>query len=141
MPPGTEDVLTYTPAFGDFKQVLGSNSIKSFHSLSPRNYSIVSENPNGSNEHLLKVKGLSLKSANCCDLISTETYCDFLNKRFQDEVSQIYLPQVRLKIDKKKKTFNQILTRFDFSNDLHAKRYILKEDNNYETHPFGFKFL
>jgi hypothetical protein len=142
LPPGVSDPLTYTPAFGDFKPVLGTNcQIESFYSLGPRNYSIVYKDATGCEQHLMKVKGLSTLSANTFDVISPEKYEDFIEKRFNSEVENIYLPQMRKKIEKQTKKFHEILTHFNFGNEIHVKRYIIKNDPAYKSYPYGFKFL
>ena len=141
LPPNVKSPLTYSHAFGDFKNVLGDNSIiDSFYSLGPRNYSITYKDFTGTPQHLLKVKGLSTKSSNNCDIISSNVYQDFIEKQFKSDICQIYLPQMRKKVEKQTKKFHEILTYFEFGNDIHAKRYIDKTQKNYSTYPFGYKF-
>ena len=74
-------------------------------------------------------------------MLSENTYVEFLEKRFQNEFDHIYLPQMRKKFDKHKKQFHEILTHFEFGNEIHTKRYVLNCDNVYLTHPYGYKFL
>ena len=142
LPPGVSDVLCYSDAFGDFKKVLGpSSKISSFYSLGPRNYSITYTDEEGLEKHLIKVKGLCTTSVNNAAMLSENTYVEFLEKRFQNEFDHIYLPQMRKKFDKHKKQFHEILTHFEFGNEIHTKRYVLNCDNVYLTHPYGYKFL
>lgn len=142
LPPGVSDVLTYSDAFGDFKKVLGlSSEITSFYSLGPRNYSITYFDSDGVEKHLIKVKGLCTTSINNSHMLSENTYSNFLEKRFQDEFNNIYLPQMRQKFNKQKKQFYEILTHFEFGNEIHTKRYVSNNDNFYLTHPYGYKFL
>jgi len=141
LPPGVQSPLVYSHAFGDFKNVLGSNvKIESFYSLGPRNYSITYKDSFGTQQHLLKVKGLSTKSSNNCNIISPEIYHDFINRQFHNDICQIYLPQMRKKIEKQTKKFHEILTYFEFGNEIHAKRYIIPNEKNYNCYPFGYKF-
>jgi hypothetical protein len=141
LPPGVQSPLVYSHAFGDFKNVLGSNvEIESFYSLGPRNYSITYKDSFGTQQHLLKVKGLSTKSSNNCNIISPKIYHDFINRQFHKDICQIYLPQMRKKIEKQTKKFHEILTYFEFGNEIHAKRYIIPNEKNYNCYPFGYKF-
>ena len=143
LPPGVPDVLSYSEAFGDFKHVLGTNSkISSFYSLGPRNYSITYKDTDGENEkHLIKVKGLCTTSVNNSEMLSENTYSKFLERRFQNEFENIYLPQMRKKFDKQQKHFFEILTHFEFGNEIHTKRYVRKCDNLFVTYPYGLKCI
>jgi hypothetical protein len=115
LPPGVKSPLVYSHAFGDFKDVLGSNAtIESFYSLGPRNYSITYKDFSGAQKHLLKVKGLSTQSSNNCDIISSQMYQDFIEKQFNSDICHIYLPQMRKKVEKQTKKFHEILTYFEF---------------------------
>jgi hypothetical protein len=67
-------------------------------------------------------------------------YQDFIEKQFKSDICQIYLPQMRKKVEKQTKKFHEILTYFEFGNEIHAKRYIDKTQKNYSTYPFGYKF-
>jgi len=141
LPPNVPDPLIYSHAFGDFKNVLEKNSvIESFYSFGPRNYSLTYKDSNGVYQHLLKVKGLSTQSANNCDVITPELYKAFIDKSFHSEICNIYLPQLRKVVDKQTKKFHEILTYFNFGNDIHAKRFIFENDYNYITYPYGYKF-
>jgi DNA polymerase elongation subunit (family B) len=141
LPPGVDDVLNYSPAFGDFKRVLGDTStITSVYSLGPRNYSISYLDVTGCEKHVIKVKGLTTTSINTSDMLTGELYQEFLDKRFNEEFKSIYLPQMRKKLDKQHKMFHDILTHFEFGNEIHAKRYVLQGDNSYITYPYGYTF-
>lgn len=141
LPENVPDPLQYSHAFGDFKHVLGNNvTIESFYSFGPRNYSITYKDSHETYHHLLKVKGLSTKSSNNCDTITPKLYKEFIEKNFASEVTNIYLPQLHKVVDKQTKKFHEILTYFNFGNDIHAKRFIVKDDCNYITYPFGYKF-
>jgi len=141
LPNGATNPLVYSHAFGDFKNVLGSNNtIDSFYSLGPRNYSITYTDPLGVQQHLLKVKGLSTRSSNNCDIISSKMYQEFIDKQFNSDICQIYLPQMKKKIEKQTKKFHEILTYFEFGNEIHAKRYIFQNQQNFNSYPYGYKF-
>ena len=141
LPPGVSDILCYSDAFGDFKHVLGEQSkITSFYSLGPRNYSIT-YCENNVEKHLIKVKGLCTTSVNTDNMLSPTTYSDFLEKRFQNQFDSIYVPQMRKKIDKQHKHFFEILTHFEFGNEIHTKRYVKDCDTLFVTYPYGFKFI
>ena len=141
LPPQAKNPLVYSHAFGDFKNVLGSNStLESFYSLGPRNYSITYKDSLGVQQHLLKVKGLSTQSANNCNIISPQMYQDFIEKQFNSDICQIYLPQMRKNVKKQTKKFHEILTYFEFGNEIHAKRYIFTKQQDFNSYPYGYKF-
>lgn len=141
LPSEISDPLTYSHSFGDFKPVLdATDKIESFYSFGPRNYSLSYKDAKGVDHHLLKVKGLSTKSSNNCNLISSNLYKEFIDKSFHSEVCNIYLPQMHKVVDKQTKKFHEILTYFNFGNDIHVKRYIFNNDQKYLTYPYGYKF-
>lgn len=141
LPSNVPDPLIYSHSFGHFKTVLGNTSvIESFYSFGPRNYSITYKDSNGTYQHLLKVKGLSTQSSHNCDIITPDLYKEFIDSTFEAEVKNIYLPQLRKVVDKQSKRFHEILTYFNFGNDIHAKRFIVNKDSKYITYPFGYKF-
>jgi hypothetical protein len=141
LPPQAKDPLVYSHAFGDFKNVLGSKTtIDSFYSLGPRNYSITYKDSFGVQQHLLKVKGLSTQSSNNCDIISSNMYENFIDKQFKSDICQIYLPQMRRNVKKQTKKFHEILTYFEFGNEIHAKRYIFQNQQDFNSFPYGYKF-
>jgi hypothetical protein len=147
LPTTQQNHFLFDETFGSFKHVLGETSeITNFYSLGPRNYSIVYKEcqPNGSVEtkHIVKVKGLSLKSKNCANFLSPDIYCSMIDKRMNQEVQNIYIPQMRKKITASSKDCVEILTEFNFTNELHVKRYVNENfvSQNYLTFPYGFDF-
>ena len=48
---------------------------------------------------------------------------------------------MRKKIDKQHKHFFEILTHFEFGNEIHTKRYVKDCDTLFVTYPYGFKFI
>jgi hypothetical protein len=135
-----------TDSFGHFKHVLGEKSeITDFFSLGPRNYSVVynQTNTDGTIEtkHVVKVKGLSLSSANCNSFVNPQTYVNMLSHAFNDEIVNIYIPQMRTKIAPTKDCV-EILTEFNFTNELHVKRYIHTQFSleHYVTFPYGYGY-
>jgi hypothetical protein len=142
LPPGVSDPLIYGSEFGSFKSVLGEGcEINKFYSLAPRNYALAYKDSNGCERSLVKIKGLSLTSVNNSTIIDIDSYSDLVEKRFKNEVENIYVPQMRKKTDKQKKTLTHVLTKFDFSNELHVKRYCIANDKTHTTYPYGWKFL
>jgi hypothetical protein len=93
-------------------------------------------------KHVIKAKGLSLNAVNCQQFLNPSKYCDFIDSNFNDEVKYIYIPQMRKKIDKQSRTSKDTLTEFNFSNELHVKRFVLKQFENhlYRTFPYGYDF-
>lgn len=144
LPKGVNDVIKYGPEFGAFKNVLGNDEkIEQFMSLGPRNFMLVHRDKNGTLKTTSKIKGLCLTSANNCNEIDAKTYSDFILKRFHNEYQSKYIPQMRMKIDKQTKTFHDMLTKFNFSNDLHVKRFCVSDSadqSTIKTYPYGYKF-
>jgi hypothetical protein len=130
-----------TPAFGDFKPVLGSTAeIKTFYSLGCKNYCILFSEQ-GKLSYVTKIKGLSVNSHNLTDKISPKMYETFIKAHFEDRVIHEFIPQSRCKLEKQTRTFKQLMMTQKFSNELHLKRYILKKTKSYRTFPFGFNFV
>ena len=48
---------------------------------------------------------------------------------------------MRKKFDKQQKHFFEILTHFEFGNEIHTKRYVRKCDNLFVTYPYGLKCI
>jgi hypothetical protein len=147
LPITQQNHFLFDEAFGSFKHVLGEESeIVSFYSLGPRNYSVVYKEPqhNGfiETKHIVKVKGLSLKSNNCENFLTPDVYSSMIDKKMKNEVQNVYIPQMRKKILPSSKDCLEILTEFNFTNDLHVKRYVNENffSQSYITFPYGFDY-
>lgn len=128
------------PALGQFKPVLGESAkIKNFYSLGPRNYTILYEK-DGSLNYLTKIKGLNVGCENLQKFITPETYKNFLASHFKNEIIQTYIPQQRQRVEPQTKSFKHVLLSQKFDNQLHLKRFIVKNDkeNLYMTYPYGY---
>jgi len=124
--------------FGDFKFVLGpSSKIDAVYSLGVRDYIIAYTDHTGSQKFVTKIKGMALNSY--CNL-TPDRYLQFIEKRFQNEIDKIFIPQMKQQINKQTKTFNNLITAVEYSNELHVKRFILSNDSSYKTYPFGYDF-
>ena len=127
-------------AFGQFKPVLGDSAvIKKFYSLGPRNYCLLYED-NNSLHYVTKIKGLSAGCDNLQNYITPATYETFINEHFENQVKTVYLPQMRLKIEPARKSFEHVMVSQEFSNELHIKRFILKDQKKHVTYPYGYSF-
>lgn len=130
-----------SPAFGDFKPVLGSTAvINKFYALGCKNYCILYTDA-GKLSYVTKIKGLSVNSHNLTDKISPSTYETFIKAHFEDQVLNEYIPQSRCKVEKQTRTFKQIMLTQKFTSELHLKRFILKREKNYRTYAYGFNFV
>ena len=143
IPKTATDPLPFSDLIGQFKSVIPKNSeVQSYFALGSKNYSILYKDDKNELNTILKVKGLSLKSAHVENLLSTSTYDDYIESHFKKELKQITFPQLRKVLNK---ASNQTETRFQtfqFRNDLFLKRYVSSSalDNaNYKTLPFGYK--
>ena len=142
IPKDAIDPLPFSDLIGHFKNVVPSNcEVLSYFALGSKNYSVLYKDGENKFSTILKVKGLSLKSAHIENLLSTNTYDDYIESHFKNELKNITFPQLR-------KTFNKTTNRsetrfqtFEFRNDLYLKRYVDQTANNgnYQTLPFGYK--
>ena len=129
-----------SPALGEFKHVLGPHAaIKKFYSLGPRNYCLLFEE-NNQLKYVTKIKGLNISSHNLTDTIRPETYEKFIASHFENKVIHEYIPQSRARVDVQTKTFRQIMLAQKFTNELHLKRFILKNEKSHVTYPYGYNF-
>ena len=125
---------------GQFKAVLGPNvEIKKFYCLGPRNYCLLFEK-DGVTQYITKIKGINSTSQNLKDAITPATYETFLKSYFNDQVQQVYIPQMRRKVEPQTKSFKNVLLTQKFSNELHLKRFILTKakTNIFKTYPYGY---
>jgi len=136
------DPLIYSNNCGDFKNVLGpQNEIVAFYCLGTRNYSILYKTSENELKSYVRVKGLSLTSHCITDLISANTYKNFIENHFSNTVEKILIPQEKFCIDNNTKTVSKKFQSFSFQNDLYIKRYICPNNSDFKipTFPFGFK--
>ena len=137
---GTQNPLEVNPKIGAFKHVLPNCKIISYLSMSPRNYLILYLDDKDEIKQLLKVKGLCLTSNNCDKIITPELYDQFVKLNFENDIKNVYVPQMRKLFNKPSKTYTEILSGFNFTSESHVKRFILKNSKTYETLPYGYKF-
>lgn len=130
-------IFQLSPLLGDFKQVLGPQSIiTEFYSLGQRNYCIVFENQKNEIEFLVKCKGLCLKNWFSKDILSPNIYHSFISKFLSNEIQSLNIKQMRLK-QKSQVTPKIMLNQtYSFSNQIHINRIILKSGS---TLPYGYK--
>ena len=143
IPKKAVDPLPFSDIIGSFKSVIPTNcEVLSYFALGSKNYSVLYKDNHNQLHTILKVKGLSLKSAHVENLLSTQTYDEYIESHFKKELKNIIFPQLRKTLNKK---CNQTETRFqtfEFRNDLFLKRYVnheITEGNHYHTLPFGYK--
>ena len=131
--------LEFSNCTGDFKPV--QTNIQSFHALGNRNYTIGYIDSSNTLKYDYKVKGLTLTSEHVSNLLSPNLYANFLDKHFQSEFDEIYLPQVKNHVNIVDKSSVQKMHPVKFTNNLFVKRYIKpqKEHQTYETFPYGYK--
>lgn len=128
-------------SFGQFKHVLGpGNKIDAFYSLGVRSYIIAYTDENGKQNFITKIKGMSLTSHNNCDIITPDVISNFIEKRFSNEVESVYVPQSRAYINKQTKSFSNLISAHEYSNELHVRRFILPKDKTFQTYSFGYDF-
>ena len=133
--------IQFSPAFGHFKHCLDERfEITAFYSLGVRSYMILYKDDAGCDQYLTKIKGLSLGSHNVMDKINPTVFKEFIDSKFREEVDSIFIPQCRRQLTKQTKTFRQMISTHEFSNEIHCKRFIIPNDNNYVTYPYGYNF-
>ena len=94
----------------------------------------------GCEKYLTKIKGLSLGSHNVMNQINPTVFKTFIDSKFREEVQSIFIPQCRRQLTKQTKTFRQIISTHEFSNEIHCKRFIIPNDETYVTYPYGYNF-
>ena len=131
--------LEFSNCTGDFKAV--QTNIQSFHALGNRNYTIGHIDSSNNLKYDYKVKGLTLTSEHVSNIMSPNLYQNFIDKHFMQEFDQIYIPQVKKKVDNNNKKSNTKMHIVKFTNNLFVKRYIKPNlaVQTYETFPYGFK--
>lgn len=128
-------------AFGHFKYVLGPNSkINGFYSTGVRSYIVTYTDALGCERYLTKLKGMSLGSMQTKDFITPDIFKNFIHKMFRLEIDKIYVPQSRERFQKQTKSFSNMISAHEFSNELHVKRFIVKNDPKFKTYSYGFDF-
>jgi len=128
-------------AFGSFKHVLGTRTkIDAFYSMGVRSYIMVYTDSEGRQDYITKVKGMSLQSHNTSKSITPQLFCEFIEKRFDDEIASVFVPQSRARLNKQTKSFARLISAHEFSNELHVRRFILKNDCTYATYSYGYDF-
>jgi hypothetical protein len=134
-----QDPIVYSDAFGDFKSVIPDGcDVLAYYSLGCRNYSILYQDQEKKLHSVIKCKGLSLKSAHLQNNLTVETYKEFVESHFNDELKTITFGQIRRKEEKPNPHFKTTFTTFEFRNDLFLKRYVDKNLTNFQTFPFGY---
>ena len=116
-------------------------NIQSFHALGNRNYTIGYLDSSNILKYDYKVKGVTLTSQHVSNCMTPNLYQNFLDKHFMREFDQIYLPQVKRKVDNTNKKSTLSMHTIKFTNNLFVKRDIKPdlEVQTYETFPYGFK--
>jgi len=128
-------------AFGSFKHVLGAGTkIEAFYSMGVRSYVMVYTDAEGKREFVTKIKGMSLQSINTDKTITPQMFCDFIEKRFDNEIASVYVPQARCRLNKQTKSFAKLISSHEFTNELHVRRFILPKDSTYSTFSYGYDF-
>jgi len=128
------------PCLGQWKYVLGESSqIKKFYSLGPRNYCLIYES-DGKLNYVTKIKGLSVGSANLKSAVTPDLYETYLKDYFNGQVSETYIPQMRQSVNPQTKSFKYVMLSQKFDNELHLKRFILKNEHSHRTYSFGYNF-
>jgi len=133
--------VKFSPAFGHFKHCLDERfDIKAYYSLGVRSYLILYNDENGCEKYLTKIKGLSLGSHNVMEKITPDLFQNFIDSHFKKEVESIYIPQCRSQLNKQTKTFRQIMSTHEFTNEIHCRRFIIPSDQTFTTYPYGYNF-
>jgi hypothetical protein len=137
--PQSESIpLLTSHCIGHFKNEI-NGKIVSYHSLGPKNYSIVYEK-NNVFYSTTKIRGLSLKNHVNIDKINDDTFDFFLKQFAQSKVCKKKVIQSRLK--RTKCDPFQIHPHFEeitFTNDVSHKRFVNVESKNFVTFPYGYK--
>lgn len=133
--------INFSHCFGDFKPVLNKNcQIKSYYSLGCRSYIVNYVDENGCPMYITKMQGLSLTSLNNSEMLTPNVVATFIEKRFQNELDKLYIPQSRKQFEPQTRTFSNIIRTHAFSNEIHVKRFLIPGDLAYDTFSYGYDF-
>lgn len=133
--------ISLSHCFGDFKPVLNKDChIESYYSLGCRSYIVNYIDENGYPKYITKIKGLSLTSLNNSEMVTPNVFATFIEKRFQNEVDKLFIPQSRKRFEPQTRTFSNIIRTHAFSNEIHVKRFLIPGDVTYDTFPYGYDF-
>ena len=139
LPKNVVDPLPFSNVCGHFKSVIDpSKKILAYFALGNCNYSYLTQNPDGSLEQSLKVKGLSLTNLINQNKITTKTFENFIDEHFEKNKKTIEIPQKKIQIDKKTKQFQLKYKNFTFCNEPNLKRYVIDYSSRVDTLPFGY---
>ena len=128
---------------GAFKYELGHDSIKTFYSLGPKNYSITYADKDNSLKTDIKTRGFYWKNNAKEDKVDSSCYEEFLKALLEEnEEKKLLIPQFNIKIDKKNTKLFTNLYYKSFNNNVYSKRVLYKKGKKDEclvySLPYGF---
>lgn len=139
LPKNVKDPLPFSNICGHFKSLVDpSKEIVSYFALGNCNYSFLTKNDSGTLEQTVKVKGLTLSNFSNQNIITTETFENFIDQHFENNIKKIIIQQKRYKVCKDTKQFQLKFQNFTFDNDPHIKRFISSFKDRVETLPYGY---
>ena len=131
--------LPFGNAYGEFKHEVTGN-IKYFYSLGPKNYSMLIENPDGSNYHITKARGFFLKNDLAAKEVNLQTFKHFIEQLLEQEQKVVrHVPQFRIRCEKSSRQLFSELSVKKFANDTYNKRVFFTGDQyTMFTMPYGY---
>jgi len=152
MPKHLSNPLKMSPAIGHWKHEYLPGSIQKFYALASRNYAVAYSDEKNNLQQVLKVRGLSLKSALTQNVLNCDTFHSFLTNNQQQSIC---VSQCKRLTDKQTYKFSYRVSTYNFSNKLTGVRFLLTNDvkrkdrqkivktdsDLYKTFAFGYKLI
>lgn len=153
LPKNVPNPLKIGSAVGLWKHEYTPGSIEKIYALASRNYSVCFSDQNNVLKQVLKVRGLCLKTSLNQNVLSSDTFKNFISDHFQDKFKSIKVLQTKRFRVLKSFQYDHRVSGYNFCNNLTNKRFlltngvdetyrdsILKTNSDvYQTYPFGYK--
>jgi G:T-mismatch repair DNA endonuclease (very short patch repair protein) len=136
LPKNCLNPLPISDAVGHFKEVY--SNIDSFFVLGPKNY-VVKYKENNQVKTTTKIRGISLSSFFLENEITSKTFENYMNQFLNDSIEEKHVNQMRTKRFKSDNLIATNLELLTFTNDINARRLIVKEDSKLSTLPYGYQ--
>ena len=138
LPKSSPCPLDLSYAVGDFK-IEYSNRILSYHSFGPKHYNLNFLNSNNEIENICKYSGLSLKNEANRNMITSETFENFLAAFINDLEKTFIFHQTIDKANIKSFSVTSKEQKFTFRNKISNRRHVdVTNKTRLITYPHGF---
>jgi hypothetical protein len=137
LPNDTKSPLQHSMLFGDFKVVFPGQVIKSFCSITNKNYCLTTELPEGKIVQTIRMKGISLKNEKNFKMV-TEAYTSMVDSLLDNSFRNLKVKQQRVKRSRTLMEVGRTYNDFFITNNASKKRIQKCEEKHYYTVPYGY---